>query len=259
MRSWRLCGTETEIKKIYISISLYSFQWIFVFLLSPHCQCFYTHNCQSKALFWLQLQLSKFKQLSVLNQAFFFQAVCFLWSFQKCAVPILFPPQTHFTNASSDAVSASYLFFFCFFSPPAPLFPHYLLLPPSSIKSQPGQAKMNEEVWVEKGGWGNSKHRLYNIRTLVESLQWHISMALTKCFRLPRRAAGQKQWSEKYAQTGVWLRNKHVATNNCLKKFTGINCTSWNSSWIKRREVSLNMQWARRWDTSEYKQISSKA
>lgn len=37
------------------------------------------------------------------------------------------------------------------------ILPCCLLLPPSSIKSQPGQAKMNEEVWVEKGMWGKQR------------------------------------------------------------------------------------------------------
>lgn len=40
---------------------------------------------------------------------------------------------------------------------------------------------------------------------------------------------------------------------------TGMNCTSWKSSCMKRLDVKRNMQWAKRCDTSEYRQMSSKA
>lgn len=36
-----------------------------------------------------------------------------------------------------------------------------------------------------------------------------------------------------------------------------MNCTSWKSSWMKRREVRRNMQLASRKETSEYRQMSS--
>lgn len=49
---------------------------------------------------------------------------------------------------------------------------------------------MNEEVWVEKGGWGNGKHGLYLIRTLVENLQQQLSMSSIKCSQPPHKAAG---------------------------------------------------------------------
>lgn len=84
-------------------------------------------------------------------QAFFVvQAVDFRWSLHKCAVPILF--------FSTDTFNVRFfrLFQLSSFST-CSIFSRYLLLSQSSIKSRPGQVKMNEEVWVEKGGYGNSK------------------------------------------------------------------------------------------------------